>query len=195
MLLKACLNDMADEAVCIDMVQNLFRGASLLFILMLASCVRAQHVPPRLQTGYPELDKKLSQLISADEHAISATEAHELAGAIFLDARESEEYDVSHLPSAFHLGYNSPDYDQLEKIDKSRPVVVYCTVGYRSERAAKKLRKLGFNQVYNLYGSIYAWTLAGLPLMDAENKTTEKVHTYNRKWGSFVPDSIGEKVW
>lgn len=177
------------------MLRNLSRGLSLLFVLLLASCVRAQAVPPRLETGYPELDKKLSQLISADEHAISATEARDLSTAVFLDAREQEEYAVSHLPSAIHLGYNSPDYDQLNQIDKSRPVVVYCTVGYRSERAAKKLRKLGFSQVYNLYGSIYAWKLAGLPLKDAAGQSTEKVHTYSRKWGSFVPDSIGEKVW
>lgn len=168
---------------------------SLLFILSLASCVRAQNVPERLQTGYDELDSKLEKLISADELAIGAKAAAALENALFLDAREAVEYDVSHLPGAINIGYDKLNLKTVKNVDKSRPVVVYCTVGYRSERAAKKLRKKGFTNVYNLYGSIYAWKLAGLPLEDATGKPTERLHTYNEKWGSFVPDSIGEKVW
>ncbi|TXF89948.1 rhodanese-like domain-containing protein [Neolewinella aurantiaca] len=169
--------------------------ASLLFVLSLATCGRAQNVPARLQTGYDQLDQKLEKLISADELAVSAKEAASLDNVLFLDARESFEYDVSHLPGAINIGYDNLNLKTVKDVDKSRPVVVYCTVGYRSERAAKKLRKRGFTNVYNLYGSLYAWKLAGLPLEDANGKPTERLHTYNEKWGSFVPDSIGEKVW
>lgn len=168
---------------------------SLLFILLLASCVRAQNVPERLQTGHDELDQKLEKLISADELAIGAKDAAALDNVLFLDARETVEYDVSHLPGAINIGYDNLNLNTVKDVDKSRPVVVYCTVGYRSERAAKKLRKKGFTKVYNLYGSLYAWKLAGLPLEDANGQPTERLHTYNEKWGSFVPDSIGEKVW
>lgn len=169
--------------------------ASLLLILSFASCVRAQNTPAHLQTGYAELDRKLEKLISADELAIGAKAAAGLDNALFLDAREAVEYEVSHLPGAINIGYDNLNLKKVKDVNKSRPVVVYCTVGYRSERAAKKLRKKGFTNVYNLYGSIYAWKLAGLPLEDAAGKPTERLHTYNEKWGSFVPDSIGEKVW
>jgi rhodanese-related sulfurtransferase len=168
---------------------------SLLFPLLLASCVRAQDVPPRLKTGYAPLDDKLSRLVTVDEHALSAKEARALDNPIFLDAREDEEYRVSHLPGALHLGFDRIDLSVLEGVDHQRPVVVYCTVGYRSERAAKKLRDVGFTKVYNLYGSLYAWKLAGFPLEDATGEATNKLHTYNRKWGTFVPDDIGEKVY
>lgn len=168
---------------------------SLLFVLSLASCARAQNVPDRLQTGYNELDLKLEKLISADELAVGAKEAAALDNALFLDARETAEFDVSHLPGAVNIGYDNLNLKTVKYVDKSRPIVVYCTVGYRSERAAKKLRKKGFTNVYNLYGSLYAWKLAGLPLEDAKGQPTERLHTYNEKWGSFVPDSIGEKVW
>lgn len=168
---------------------------SLLFVLTLASCARAQNVPERLQTGYAELDRKLEKLISADELAIGAKDAAALENVLFLDAREAVEYEVSHLPGAVNIGYDNLNLKKVKDIDKSRPVVVYCTVGYRSERAAKKLRKKGFTNVYNLYGSIYAWKLAKLPLEDATGKPTNRLHTYDEKWGSFVPDSIGEKVW
>lgn len=168
---------------------------SLLFVLSLASCGRAQNVPARLQTGYGELDRKLEKLITADTNALGAKEASRLENPVFLDARETEEFNVSHLPGARHLGYDEMDLSVVSDVDKSRPVVTYCTVGYRSERAAEKLRAAGFKKVYNLYGSLYAWKLAGLPLEDAAGKPTERLHTYNKKWGSFVPDSIGEKVW
>ncbi|MEO0733067.1 MAG: rhodanese-like domain-containing protein [Bacteroidota bacterium] len=165
----------------------------LLLVLVLASCVRAQQVPERLQTGHRPLDKKLAKLVTADDNALSAAEANALENALFLDAREPAEYTVSHLPGARLLGYDRPDYAVLKNVDKDRPLVVYCTVGYRSERAAQQLRKRGFTQVYNLYGSLYAWALADLPLENAQGPTNQ-LHTYNKKWGTFVPDSLGEKV-
>jgi len=167
---------------------------ALIVPLLLASCVRAQ-IPERLETGYGPLDEKLEQLVTADERALSAKEAASLKNAIFLDARETGEFEVSHLPGALNIGYNKLNLKTVSNVEKPRPIVVYCTVGYRSERAAKKLRKKGFTNVYNLYGSLYAWKLAGLPLEDAAGRPTEKLHTYNKKWGSFVPDSIGEKVY
>lgn len=167
----------------------------LLFVLIIASCARAQNVPPRLKTGYVPLDEKLAKLVTVDQNAISAVEAEALERAVFLDAREPKEYAVSHLPGALYLGYNDLDISVLGGVDKSRPVVVYCTVGYRSERAAKKLRAAGFTRVYNLYGSLYAWKLAGFLLEDQDGRPTERFHTYSRKWGGFVPDSIGQKVW
>ncbi len=168
---------------------------SLLLVLTLASCVRAQQIPPHLATGYAPLDEKLATMITADSVALSAREAKNLRNALFLDAREPEEYQVSHLPGALLLGYNKLNLDVVKAVDKSRPVVVYCTVGYRSERAAKTLREAGFTRVYNLYGSLYAWKLAGFPLEDAQGQPTDRLHTYNKKWGQLVPQTIGEKTY
>ena len=171
-----------------------FRPLSYLLPFVLASCVQAQSVPPELRTGHAPLDKRLARMITADDRAIGAAAAREMAGAVYLDARETEEYNVSHLPAARHLGYDRMDPSVVADLDRATPLVVYCTVGYRSERAAAELRRAGFTRVYNLYGSLYAWRLAGFPLEDAAGEPTDRVHTYNRKWGTFVPDSIGEKV-
>ncbi len=166
----------------------------LSFFILLQGCrLTAQEIPERLRTGYGPLDEKLSTLVTVDSLAISARRARTL-DAKFIDAREPEEFRVSHLPGALPLGYKSPDYAVLNDLDKDRPLVVYCTVGYRSERIAKELRERGFTRVYNLFGSLYAWKLAGYELVNAQGPT-EQLHTYNRKWGSFVPDSIGEKVY
>lgn len=152
------------------------------------SC-QQQSVPERLLTSYEPLNEKLANTISADENAISAQEAKSLKDAIFLDAREDAEYSISHIPAALQIGYNQPTYELLNQFSKDRPIVVYCTIGYRSERIAKQLRNKGFSKVYNLYGSIYAWDLAGFPLEDAEGQPTKKVHTYNKKWSAYYPGS------
>jgi rhodanese-related sulfurtransferase len=164
-------------------------------LLLLSACrLSSQDVPDRLQTSHEPLNQKLNGLVSVDGTTISAPEAAALDSAIFVDTRELAEYRVSHLPGAIHLGYDTPDYDALAGIDAARPLVLYCTVGYRSERMVERLRERGFDQVYNLYGSLYAWRLAGFPLED-QHGPTDRIHTYNRKWGSFIPDSLGQKVY
>ncbi|MCP9237399.1 rhodanese-like domain-containing protein [Lewinella sp. JB7] len=164
--------------------------------LLLANGCRlgSQDIPPRLQTSYPPLNDRLAKMVTADSLAISATEAYHLPRAVYVDAREQVEYDVSHLPGALHLGFDDPDYRALDALDRRTPLVIYCTVGYRSERMADELRGRGFTRVYNLYGSLYAWKLAGYPVVDAAGPT-DRIHTYNRKWGAYFPDSLATKVY
>jgi rhodanese-related sulfurtransferase len=163
-------------------------------VLLFQACrLGSQDVPARLKTSYEPLNDRLRGLVTADSLALSPREARQLTDPIYVDTREAEEYAVSHLPGAVHLGYSDPDFSVLEGVDAARPLVLYCTVGYRSERMASELRQRGFSRVYNLYGSLYAWKLAGLPLRDG-NGFTERMHTYNRKWGTYIPDSLGTKV-
>ncbi|NJB87806.1 rhodanese-related sulfurtransferase [Lewinella marina] len=154
----------------------------------------SQELPPRLRTGYPPLDERLSRMVTVDSLSLSPAEVRRLPHPLLLDAREPEEYAVSHLPGAENIGYDDARYGLLEGVDRDRPVVVYCTIGYRSERMAEELRSRGFRRVYNLYGSIYAWALAGYPLVD-EDGPTRRLHTYNRKWGTYFPDSLATKVY
>ncbi|PPK87182.1 rhodanese-related sulfurtransferase [Neolewinella xylanilytica] len=170
----------------------LIGGISLL--LLYACRLSGQQVPERLRTGYPPLDERLSTMVTADSASLSPAEAKELSGAIFLDAREPEEYALSHLPGARSLGYKDPTYSVLDGADPGTPLVVYCTIGYRSERMVEELKSRGFRHVYNLYGSVYAWLLAGNPVVN-ESGETDRVHTYNRKWGTYLPDSIVTKVY
>ena len=160
-----------------------------------ACTLRGQEVPEHLRTGHGPLDERLAGLVPVAAHTIGVEEAAHLPDALFLDAREPAEYLVSHLPGAQLLGYDTPNYAILENVAADRPLVVYCTVGYRSDKMVKRLRKRGYTRVYNLYGSLYAWKLAGRPLKDKNGRSTQRLHTYNRKWGQLVPDAIGEKVY
>jgi rhodanese-related sulfurtransferase len=44
------------------------------------------------------------------------------------------------------------------KLDKKKPVAVYCRSGMRSANAANILKEMGFKKIYNLDGGYLAWT-------------------------------------
>tara|TARA_Y100000589_G_scaffold317298_1_gene343181 strand:+ start:112501 stop:112965 length:465 start_codon:yes stop_codon:yes gene_type:complete len=112
---------------------------------------------------------------------------------VILDAREQEEYNVSHLPGAIYVGYDDFEPEKLKHIDKSKTIVVYCSVGYRSEKIGEKLKALGYKNVFNLYGGIFDWKNKGFRVVDNQGKETEKVHPYNEKWGVWL--TKGEKAY
>ncbi len=85
--------------------------------------------------------------------------------AIFVDVRESKEMATGVINGAYRVPLSSFEKNstQLDKF-KDKPVIVYCRSGNRSISAGSKLRKKGFNQVYNLTGGILAWQKEKLPL-------------------------------
>lgn len=111
---------------------------------------------------------------------------------ILLDVRTKKEYDVSHLPNARFVGYDDVDLRQLQGVPKDARVVVYCTVGYRSEKVGEKLQQAGYKNVYNLYGGIFEWVNRGFAVHD-DRGITQKVHVYSQSWGVWL--NKGEKVY
>lgn len=114
---------------------------------------------------------------------------------VILDAREPEEYAVSHLQDATFSGYNTFSEAAIEQeiLDKSTPIVVYCSIGIRSGKIAEKLKKAGYTQVENLYGGIFEWKNKDYPVIDSTGNTTERVHAYSKSWGKWL--KRGEKVY
>lgn len=80
-----------------------------------------------------------------------------------IDVRTPEEYAVDKINNAKNINWNGDSFvSEVEKLDKSKPVFVYCKVGGRSADAAQKLSKLGFKEIYNLDGGIMKWNAAGM---------------------------------
>jgi rhodanese-related sulfurtransferase len=135
----------------------------------------------------------LDGLLQHSVPEISVAEAsRDSARLCFLDAREPNEYAVSRLAGARWVGYDQFDLARVAQLDRSRTVVVYCSVGYRSEKIAEKLRAAGFTDVRNLYGGIFEWVNQGHPVYDDRGKTLN-VHAYNRTWGVWLKK--GKKVY
>lgn len=127
--------------------------------------------------------------ISVEELAMPKTKA------IIFDAREPKEYEVSHLKDAIPVGYDNFDIASVEKqyTNKSEKIVVYCSLGIRSETIGEKLKKAGYTNVYNLYGGIFEWKNKNFSIINPEGKKTEKVHTFNKAWSKWLVK--GEKVF
>ena len=84
--------------------------------------------------------------------------------AQLIDVRTPEEFSEGHLDNAINYSISSPDFEsELNSLDKSKPVLVYCKKGGRSAKAAAKLKELGFTQIIDLDGGITAWDEAGMP--------------------------------
>jgi len=109
-----------------------------------------------------------------------------------IDSREWEEYSVSHLQSAIYSGYNDFNLAQLTQHlpDKQDPIVVYCSIGVRSEKIAQKLKKAGYQNVLNLYGGIFEWVNSGHPVVNKKQEETLKVHAYSKVWGLFLKKGV-----
>ena len=105
---------------------------------------------------------------------------------ILLDTRQRREYDVSHLPGARWVGYDEFDLTRVKDLPKQTPIVVYCSVGYRSEKVGEKLLAAGYTNVHNLYGSLFEWINQGNAVVGSDGKPTHRVHGYSRFWGVWL---------
>lgn len=111
---------------------------------------------------------------------------------ILLDAREFGEFEVSHLKNAVWVGNSDFDPDKvLQTIkDKDKPIVVYCSIGVRSEDIGEKLQELGYSNVKNLYGGIFEWKNNNGTVYNSQGVETDSVHAYNRLWGRLLKKGV-----
>lgn len=95
-------------------------------------------------------------------------------GVQLVDVRTPKEYAGGHLKGAVNYNINSADFEaNIGKLDKSKPVMVYCLAGGRSAEAASIMADLGFKTLYDMQGGIMRWSAAGklLDTGNAENQT------------------------
>jgi len=138
------------------------------------------------QESLSELLKKYNNesipYISVEELAMQKTDA------ILLDARELKEYEVSHLKDALYVGYDEFNLKNTTKQlnNKDQMIVVYCSLGVRSEDIAEQLKKEGYTNVYNLFGGIFEWKNNNHKVYDNKEEPTENVHAFSKKWSKWL---------
>ena len=127
---------------------NMKQRLSLLIFLMsmvslLAQAQKAQQLDPQ------NFDKKLK----------------ESREPILIDVRTPGEYGQGHLANAALIDIRADDFkSRVAKLDKSKPVFVYCKAGSRSSSAVSIMKDLGFKEIYELNGGITAWQQANKPI-------------------------------
>ena len=123
--------------------------------------------------------------ISTDTLQAWLAESPQRENLLLLDARESEEYAVSHLQGAQPASSKDEALKALQGVPADQRIVLYCSVGYRSSELAQFLMKKGYTEVYNLEGSIFAWANEGRPVYRGKERVTV-VHPYDRTWGKLL---------
>lgn len=122
------------------------------------------------QDGTAHSDSSEAAAPSAEPELVVPHEAADLMkrpDVVVVDVRTEAEWNRGHLPGATRIGM-----DRLSDVvaagefpaARDQPIVVYCTVGSRSARAARFLASRGFTVVHDLHGGIRAWSMSGLPV-------------------------------
>ena len=118
----------------------------LFFIMSISSCTNGQN--SKFSLSATEFDAQLKSNSTAP----------------VVDVRTPDEFSKGHLQNALNIDWNGNTFDaEIAKLDKSKPVFVYCLSGGRSGQAAAKMRADGFKEVYELQGGIMKWRGANLP--------------------------------
>ncbi|MCD2257760.1 rhodanese-like domain-containing protein [Psychroserpens luteolus] len=146
--------------------------------------------------GQETLDDLLKRFNKNNVPYISVQElAMPKTNAIVLDARELDEFNVSHLRDAIYVGYDNFKLKTVEKQipNKDEAIVVYCTLGVRSEVIANRLKKAGYTNVKNLFGGIIEWKNKNFDVYNIKNKATDSVHVCSSYWGKWLKK--GKKVY
>lgn len=151
------------------------------------ACACATLLLPASATTQTDAEKKrrIETMIGEFEHkwnvpqmdAASAQQALKDANTVLLDVREEKERNVSTIPGAI----TRREFEANPDAYKTRKIIVYCTIGYRSARYAAWFNKRGY-QMHNLRGSLLLWAHANGPLINAQGAPTRQLHVYGRDW-------------
>ena len=76
-------------------------------------------------------------------------------GAILIDVRSNQEYREGHLQGAINI----PDFEIEKRVEREIPkknqlLVLYCQYGGRSRSSMLIMKKMGYTNIYNLYGGL-----------------------------------------
>lgn len=80
-----------------------------------------------------------------------------------IDASTSKEFKEDYIENFQNIDYLSPNFDQeIEKLDKTKPVLVYCKSKNLNSKCVAKMKEKGFVKVYDLDSDIAKWEFKGL---------------------------------
>ncbi len=159
-----------------------------LLTLVLIGCAKAPEMEnmtdaakkARIEAMYEEYRAEFPGVREIDAAGLMALE--KAGSVVVVDVREPEERSISIIPGSIDKAEFERRLPELGDI----PVVLHCTIGYRSGVYAGELRGRGI-EAMNLKGSILAWAHAGGPVVDREGKATRRVHVYGKQW-ALLPE-------
>ena len=134
-------------------MKNLILFCLTAFVFM-ASC--AQNKVENVQTA--QEIKTIS--ISEFSEKLNATK-----DKIIIDVRTPGEVATGNIAGALNIDFNGNQFEsEIDKLDKTKPIFLYCKSGGRSGSALEIMKQKGFSTVYNLQGGMMAWSASNMPI-------------------------------
>lgn len=128
-----------------------YRSLALIIVLLLVGILM-----------YVQLSAQTVQHISAEEFQKLAIDT----SSIVVDVRTNAEYIMGHIEGAVLIDFKKSNFkERIEKLDKSKNLLLYCRSGNRSKHAANMLDKSGFSSIYNLKRGVIEWKEYEYPLV------------------------------
>lgn len=138
--------------------------------------------------GQSEAFKTMLESYYTDFPTISISDAYQhlkKRDAVFLDTRPMNEFKVSHINTATRIDPDTKIFDELD-LKKDDVIIVYCSIGARSQSIGERLREAGYKNVYNLYGGLFNWANHKYPMVDNNDNRTTRIHGYSKRWGRWI---------
>lgn len=154
-------------------------------------CDRSEPTPTNLNQQIDQMYTEYKQKSFPDIPDIAPDKIKDKLAAqspLILDVREPAEQQISIIPGAI----TKQQFENNPALYQNRPIIVYCTVGYRSGLYTQQLLDQQFN-AFNLKGGVLAWAANNGQFQTPEGKTTKKVHVYGKKW-NILPAEY-KPVW
>ena len=176
------------------------RFAVLILSLLGSSCLRAEPTEPvrelveegRWRDIKQEIVEKFPGVTHLSTDQVLEVRQDQDPRPVVVDVRSEEEFRVSHLEGARNAPIGGDLAVALVDVPKSQPIVVYCSVGYRSADAAQQLAAAGFTDVRNYLGSIFEWANRGHPLVNTDG-AARLVHPFDSDWGRLLRPELRGK--
>jgi rhodanese-related sulfurtransferase len=156
----------------------------VLFFIGVAYLLRATFFHPFLKVLIPDHTVHMG---------VNELERLDTDTLVRLDTRSYEEYAVSHIKGASWVGFEAFMVEKIDSLPKDTTIVLYCSIGYRSDIVGKKLQEKGYQHVYNLWGGIFAWINQGNLVFSDGGVPTTEIHPYSPLWGFWL--TKGEKTY
>lgn len=123
-------------------LKNIFSIFTLTLVLLFTACK----------------DNSSAQEIKVISPQEVSKEVYEHGGQQLVDVRTLEEFNEGHLKNAQNICVTDDDFEEnISKLDKDKPIYLYCRSGKRSARAADILKNLGFKEIYDMEGGYLNW--------------------------------------
>jgi rhodanese-related sulfurtransferase len=161
-------------------------SAALCLLLLQTGCsddMKWSAVERLINANYPD-----TPTITTDSLAARLADST-AAQPLLLDARSPEEFAVSHLPEARRIDPDAEAYPALDSLAADAPIVVYCSVGYRSAGVVQRIRAQGFSEASNLRGSIFRWANEGRTVV-RDSEAVRQVHPFDATWGQLLEEDL-----